>query len=94
MSDTLRDAINAFAEVLRQRVMQDQLARDIVKDNAQPMHKLVAPDTQTKFQVVGAQQVADWKPPGEDVFNAMMDAQDRRDRQDRINEELKRARGG
>jgi len=118
MSDLLRDAINAFAAVLRAQMIEDQFLRDIVHDNrglpptsalgSGGAHTVVgvsaAPIVTTAGEVrtnnagahgwVNTPQVDAWKPPSEDVFNHMMDNQDRKDRQDRINEELKRARGG
>ena len=68
MTDPLRDAINAFNEVIRSQAREDQFIRDVVRDNAREMHPMsgIAETNINKVTPVGAATLGDWISRGDD----------------------------
>lgn len=61
------------------------ILRDIVRDNAKEMHPMARVED-TKVTVANAPQVDTWRPPGDRIFNQLMDAEDKRWRAERARE--------
>jgi hypothetical protein len=90
------DLLELLKEAIRRR-QEDALLRDIVRDNRAPVHPVEA-GRAAKVSVAGAprvvsagegngwvkpKQVDDWRPPGINVLDRMMDAEDRQWRLER-----------
>jgi hypothetical protein len=99
MTDLIQLLINALSHQ-RQMKADSEMLRDIVRDNRTPMHPMSGVED-GKVTVANAQLVdpprpgygwneprklADWNPPGQKVFDALMDAEDAKWRAERKKE--------
>jgi hypothetical protein len=85
------DLIQALIDALthqRQMKADSAMLRDIVRDNRREMHPTAGVE-ETKVRVAEAHPIADWNPPGQKVFDALMDAEDAKWRAERALEQAK-----
>ena len=87
MTDLIQLLINALTHQ-RQMSADSAMLRDIVRDNRREMHPMSGIED-TKVTVANAPKVDNWRPPGEKIFDGLMDAEDAKWRAERAAEQAK-----